>query len=260
MKKNYAFKTLLLLPFVGFLFISNSNGYTSSSITGSPGDGGTTCTQCHGGGNFSASASVTSNIPGSGYQVGATYQITVTANSPNATKRGFQLTAENANNIKVGTFSASGNAQLLSGGKTVTHTTLGNTATSWTFDWTAPSADEGTITFYSAVNNTNGNGATSGDEVVTATLEVQPSLSAESVFSQSFKMYPNPAKNTFKLNLPQNITTAQVVVFDVMGRSLTQQTVSESNNTIDISMLQSGNYIVSIATDLGIATKKLVKK
>ena len=56
MKKNYFFKTsLLMIPTMAFLLMSNSSG-KSGAFSGSPGDGGTSCTACHSGGNFGASA------------------------------------------------------------------------------------------------------------------------------------------------------------------------------------------------------------
>ena len=47
MKKHYFFNFLLLLiPVSAFILMSNSSGRTSGS-SGSPGDGGNTCAECH---------------------------------------------------------------------------------------------------------------------------------------------------------------------------------------------------------------------
>ena len=47
MKKNYIFKTILfLIPFSAILLLSYSSG-NGSALSGSPGDGGNNCTQCH---------------------------------------------------------------------------------------------------------------------------------------------------------------------------------------------------------------------
>ena len=62
--------------------------------SGSPGDSGNTCSVCHSGGNFSASVSITTNIPATGYEPNTDYDITVLLNQSGASRHGFALTAE----------------------------------------------------------------------------------------------------------------------------------------------------------------------
>lgn len=259
MKKNYLFKSLLLAPIAALLFLSWSSGYTGASVTGSPGDGNSTCTQCHGGGNFNASATITTNIPASGYALNTAYNITVTVTQSGSSKRGFQLTAENSSNIKVGNFTAGTGSQVFNSGKTVTHTTAGNTQTSWTVTWTSPATAQGTVTFYSAVNCTNGNGGTSGDQVVTTNLAVGV-LGNEDFFSKQFSIYPNPTSDNFSIEMPTNVSSADISIFDYLGRLVSNQTISSSSTSINVSALNSGTYIVYVATEEGVAKKRLVVK
>lgn len=259
MKKNYLFKALLIIPAVGLLLLSFSSGYTSSSMTGSPGDGNTNCTQCHSGGNFNASATITSNIPASGYALNTAYNVTVTVTQTGSTKRGFQLTAENSSNTKVGNFTAGTGSQVFNSGKTVTHTTAGNTQTSWTVTWTSPATNQGTVTFYTAVNCTNGNGTTSGDQVVNANLPVSV-LGTEDFFSKQFVIYPNPTTESFLIDMPTSVSSADISIFDYLGRLVSNQTITSSNNFVNVSILNSGTYIVYVATDEGVAKKRLVIK
>lgn len=260
MKKNYLFKLLLLAPVASLLFLSFSSGYTSASITGSPGDGGSTCTQCHGGGNFNASATITSNIPAGGYALNTAYNVTVTITQSGSSKRGFQLTAENASNVKVGNFTAGTGSQVFNSGKTVTHTTAGNVQTSWTVTWTSPATDQGPVRFYAAVNCTNGNGGTNGDQVVVTESAPFSVLGVDDFFSKQFSIHPNPAEGEFAIDMPNAFSKVDVSIFDYLGRIVSNQTISSTNNTINVSLLNSGNYILYIATEEGVAKKQLVIK
>jgi len=56
--------------------------------------------------------------------------------------------------------------------------TIGSGNISWSFDWIAPTAGTGDITFYGAFNSTNSNSSTSGDEIYTTSF-VQISLNIE---------------------------------------------------------------------------------
>lgn len=169
------------LPLLLVLLISNVLYHTGSpgAKTGSPGDGGATCTQCHGGTAQTVTGWITSNIPASGYVAGQTYTITATATHAGAALFGFELTAENTANAKKGTFIITNAAetQLTNASKAVTHTTNGTNPTGnnriWTANWTAPVAGTGSITFYAAFNAANGNGASSGDVIYKSSLAVQ---------------------------------------------------------------------------------------
>jgi len=174
MKKLYQFLLVLTLPvsLVLFSYVTGSPG----GKTGSPGDGGSTCTDCHAGTAQSQSSWITSTIPFSGYTPGETYQVTATGVHPGVVKFGFELTSENVSGAKIGTFVITDvtRTQLANGGKSVTHKLAGTAPTgnsnSWTVDWTAPAS--GTVRFYAAFNAANGNGNNNGDIIYTSSLTV----------------------------------------------------------------------------------------
>jgi len=118
---------------------------------------------------------IATNIPFAGYTAGETYTITVSANMSGISRYGFELTAENASGVKEGTFLITDPARTktANGGKAVTHTSVGNSASgnsiSWSVDWTAPATGTGTVTFYTTLNATNSNGNTGGDQIYTGT-------------------------------------------------------------------------------------------
>ena len=104
-------KSLLLIPICIGLSIffypttSNSNGSGSpGGKTGSPSDGAS-CTGCHYAG-LGTGATITTNIPPSGYVPNQTYTITANINQSGINKFGFEITAEEANfgSAKTGSF------------------------------------------------------------------------------------------------------------------------------------------------------------
>lgn len=177
--KNYLF-ILSGIAIVFFLLTSETeygNG-SPGGKTGSPGDGGSTCTECHGGVATTQTGWITSNIPAEGYTPGQTYVITATGTHNGVVKFGFEATAENATGVKIGTLAITNTTEtkLANGNHSVTHknggtTPSGNTK-SWSFNWTAPATGTGTVGFYSAFNAANGNGNTSGDVIYKSSLTV----------------------------------------------------------------------------------------
>ncbi|MBX7109797.1 MAG: T9SS type A sorting domain-containing protein [Chitinophagales bacterium] len=158
-----------------------------SSVTGSPGDNNKTCTKsgCHSGTAGTMLNAMTSNIPAAGYVPGTTYQVTATISDPSLVKFGFEISPQNAAGTVLGTMSltdATKTKFTASNGKYITHTTSGNTwnghTATWSFNWKAPVAGTGAVTFYGSFMYANNNGGTSGDIVKTSTYTVQEAVSA----------------------------------------------------------------------------------
>ena len=207
--KNLSALIVLSLGILSFILLTSELKSSSASPggkTGSPLDG-VTCTQCHGGTATMQAGWISSNIPASGYVPGQNYTITATATHTGASLFGFELTAESASAGKVGGLIATNTSenQLLGNGNAITHTSAGTTASgnsrSWTFDWMAPAAGTGDVTFYAAFNAANGNGTTSGDVIYTSTLAVQESVGTgmDHFKPLSRNIYPNPATDVLHL-------------------------------------------------------------
>jgi len=256
MKKHYFLKFLLLLiPVSAFLLMSSSGG-RDGNTTGSPGDSNNTCTQCHNpGANFNLSPSITTNIPTSGYDLNTTYTINVTSTS-NSSKLGFQLTAENNSNTKIGSFTAGSGSRV--SGQRITHSSPSSSG-NWSFTWKSPATNEGEVTFYTAVNATNGNGSTSGDQVVTTNTSAQV-LSISEAKRLSFDMYPNPATDNLTIQMPSGSEKATVQFYDYVGRLALSKTISSANNNIDVNNLSKGVYILKVLTEDKIGSQKFIKR
>ena len=130
--------------------ISNPTGAPAGK-TGSPGDGGATCqgSGCHSGTPTVVAGIITSNVPSNGYTPGTTYTITVTTTGSG--NKGLEVSPQDLSGNLLGTMIAGTGTKLLGGGKYLTHTTpkTGSSAT-WTFQWKAPAAGTGDVTFYGA--------------------------------------------------------------------------------------------------------------
>ncbi len=81
-------------------------------------------------------------------------------------------------------------------------------------------------------------------------------LSTQSFNKLDVDMYPNPVKNgvvTIKTNSNQPL---QISVFDVLGKQVISKTVS--NNTLNVSNLKAGIYLVQVTENNATSTKKLI--
>ncbi|MDC8002795.1 T9SS type A sorting domain-containing protein [Aureisphaera galaxeae] len=73
--------------------------------------------------------------------------------------------------------------------------------------------------------------------------------------NNAFVLYPNPAQT--QINIVSQLSGEKTVaIFDISGKKVIDQTMS--NDTLDISQLTSGMYIVKIAQESATSTKKLI--
>ncbi|HEV8429629.1 MAG TPA: PQQ-dependent sugar dehydrogenase [Pyrinomonadaceae bacterium] len=157
-----------------------------AGYTGAPGEEPEACAECHvpsdaGTGKISITAPQT-------YVPGQTYPITVTHMNADPTRLrwGFELTVLDTSDEKAGELQNTGGlTQVLNnqgpGGarQYIEHTSVGTfvgqqNGASWTFNWTAPATDVGPVTFYTAGNQANNDGNTSGDYIYKTFVAAAP--------------------------------------------------------------------------------------
>ena len=171
-----------------FFAVGTGNAFANSfgpldGLTGAPAEGN--CTQCHAGNELNAAGgSMTLTIPET-YVPNEVYTIVVNLSREGQSRWGFEMTALDANGASAGAFAAdeAENTQLSeAGGKQYIKQTSNGTgqgtenAHSWEFQWTAPDADIGPITFYAAGNAANGDFGLAGDYIHTAQGESTPPI------------------------------------------------------------------------------------
>jgi hypothetical protein len=174
--KHQVVSTIFGLAFIAFVFSSSSGGRATaanSGNTGAPGET-TTCVTCHNSGssynpsllinlyNQGTTTPVTSYAPGQIYDM----QVVVNNSMGSPSGYGFQMVALNGSNSNAGSWSTpSSNTKIatLNNGRSYVEQNGVGSLNTFTMKWTAPSSGTGNVTFYSAGNAVNGNGAISGD-------------------------------------------------------------------------------------------------
>ena len=235
---------VIIIALAIFFYPTTSN----SKADGSPGEktnsamDGQNCTGCHSGTINSGigTATITTNIPASGYSIGNTYTITLTGIKTGCTKFGFELTAESGAN-KIGNLIITDNTtKLANSNNAVTHKssgTSGNSTKSWSMDWTASTNTSGSTIFYAALLFANNNGNNNGDNVFTTSLSVNEEI-VNAIHDLS-------VKNDFTFNsASKTIKTQKTVdIYDISGKLV----LTTNSNSTNLSHLKTGIYILKSA-------------
>ena len=177
---------ILAVVLMGSDSIFGFSGGPPAERTGNPGEicGDDTCaSSCHtsfsvnaGPGKFSIS------LPSSEYKPGQTLDVTIKFTNTSTAIHGFEITAVDASNNKVGTFANKDDTAQTAPYDNLyaAHTKIGTAENQWIVQWTAPTTSvSDPITFYAVGNEANGNSASSGDYIYTDTATI--SLATECV-------------------------------------------------------------------------------
>ncbi len=82
-------------------------------------------------------------------------------------------------------------------------------------------------------------------------------LGVDDTLVNTLIVYPNPAEDTLFLSYSETIENAIYIIYDSNGRRIISKIISE--NSIDVSALASGTYILMIVDDGILKTQKFVK-
>lgn len=216
MRRHHYLIIVMGLAFLGFgAILFNSQAPTLR--TNAPGEN--SCAGCHTGAVNTGLGATTLSLPTGGYIPGNTYTLTYTIlDSSFATGIfGFTTTSLNGSNLKAGDFTATNptftTVQSASVGGNprsyIGHVTA-NASNSWQYDWTAPSTNVGTVTFYTVGNAANNNAGNSGDHIFeeTFTLDLLPTF-PQPEFSASTSEICQTDSITFTNTSMGNITSYQ---------------------------------------------------
>lgn len=92
----------------------------------------------------------------------------------------------------------------------------------------------------------------------TATSTFQVLQNDSFLFDTYFSIYPNPAQEVLNLKTKEDMTIYSVSIYSILGQQI--QTITNPEKSIDVSDLQSGNYLIKIVTDKGISNTKFIKQ
>ena len=179
----------LFIIFLLILYGNTAYGFLAGPIagrTGAPNDicNGFTCniTPCHYSYGLNTGKAAFSITAPSAYEKGKTTNIVVKFANSDTSLHGFEITAMDTTDTKVGTFTSTDETTQTEfyRNQYAAHTTIGTAESSWTIQWSAPSENvSGPITFYAAGNEANGDGTSEGDYIYTDTATI--SLASECV-------------------------------------------------------------------------------
>ncbi len=244
---------LLVVQMASSLRFSEAHSNNSGApvgYTGSPNENNArTCASqnggCHSGtGTTFQQGMITSNVPACGYTPGQTYTITVSITVAGRNEFGFSISPQLTSGATAGTMIASTGTQLNGNGRYLTHTAAGSVESEpntrvWSFDWIAPAAGSGQVTFYAALNASNSNDANSGDLIFNSNLNLFEGQTPESpiIFGEPIGCEGSPI--TLSTNYTEGIVWTP-------GNASTQE----------ISVNQPGIYQVTVTNPCGTSTSE----
>lgn len=177
--------------------ISASSTNPIPGLTGAPSEN--LCIDCHASFPVNSGPGSLTIIAPTVYTLNQIYPVRVRIMNPGQSRWGFQLTALNTANAMAGTIivtapnhTQSQYAPFLDRSY-INHTDVGtyanvqNGPVEWTFEWRAPAANVGVITFYASGIASDQNSAPTGDFVYTATATAAPIGGGDSLRFRTFR-------------------------------------------------------------------------
>lgn len=231
---------VFILPILMSMGFYKKSAGSHPGSTGAPGE--LTCAKsgCHAGTTNSGvgTNTLTFSAADSTYIPGQTYNLSVLVQKAGIARFGFELTAlKDSNNRGIGTFviTDATRTQIISAvinsqsRASVTHKTAGTPAittgnTSWGVNWTAPTTNVGTITFYYATNCTNNNNASSGDAIYLSSFQIKPKVFAsinEIINEKEVNIFFNKADNSIDVSYTLKVPSKVALhLFDMQGKEI----------------------------------------
>ncbi len=238
------------------IWLANANN-PPTGRTGAPFDNGT-CNNCHEGGGFTGSVSI-SGLPAV-IAPNTTYpmEITLSPLSGNPNRGGFQLVVVDGNNQNAGDLVAintQSGTEFFLNREYIEHRApklfTGGGPAVWSFNWTSPAtAARDTIRFFFIGNFCNGNGSSSGDVafsgVRTFRFAVDTAVSTNILPDASaVRLYPNPAKDWLYVERADATAVLEVALTDLTGRLLRSATIS-TGEALWVGDLAPGAYLLCV--------------
>lgn len=93
----------------------------------------------------------------------------------------------------------------------------------------------------------------------TITVVADGTLSTSEARRLKFEMFPNPASDKVRIQLPSGAENATVEFYDSLGRLALSKKVTRINNKMDVNALSKGIYILKVFTADQIGSQKFIK-
>ncbi|WP_299603725.1 T9SS type A sorting domain-containing protein [uncultured Aquimarina sp.] len=84
----------------------------------------------------------------------------------------------------------------------------------------------------------------------------------DEILEMELNIYPVPSKNVIYIPRVTNVALKNVEIFDVRGKIIVSQQLNKNDiiNTIDITSIPSGLYLITIYSETGSTTKRIIKE
>ncbi len=225
--RNYA---KVFVPAVWVFVISVSTVFASSGgppdgRTGSPVDNKTCRDDCHSTYELNeGNAKFTISAPNSFVQ-GQVVDINISFSDSSTAKHGFELSALDAGNNHVGTFSNIDDTTQTADGNYIKHTSIGSSQSgnaSWSVQWTAPTSEvQVPVTFYASGNEANGDSTPQGDYIYTTTAQIDsaatPTVTATPVITPTTTPVCEPDFISIQKRLKLTLGESKTIIATVTG-------------------------------------------
>ena len=260
-------KAILFMPLASILLIIYSfgggakwPGGSPGGYTGSPGDG-KDCTYCHGGNAEQVTGWITSDIPAEGYIPAETYTINISVTG--AGDKGFEVSPQNLQGDLLGTLVDGSNVHLVAGNSAVTQDNASSSnPAQWQFEWIAPDAGTGPVTFYGAftVNKPF-------TKLSTYTAQENTGVMLVEHEQLTTRIYPNPVSEYIHIHfwaeeagtLAIDLISLQGIKTMIIEEGLAARGLSTYEYKLP-SGIAAGLYILQISTASGSENFKLIVK
>ncbi|WP_179351822.1 S8 family serine peptidase [Winogradskyella vidalii] len=84
-------------------------------------------------------------------------------------------------------------------------------------------------------------------------------LSFDETIRTAFHFYPNPVRSNLNIEIPSSIAQLEVVIYSQLGQEMVRQVVTENANSINVSNLVSGLYLIQVSSDEASKTFKFIR-
>ncbi len=81
-----------------------------------------------------------------------------------------------------------------------------------------------------------------------------------SVAIEDLNLYPNPVSNGKIYITSKNASSKEITIYDVLGKRVLQTNLNVNNKEVNVSVLNSGVYIIKIQEGDASTTRKLIIK
>jgi hypothetical protein len=98
------------------------------------------------------------------------------------------------------------------------------------------------------------------DDTTTTLSKIVTQFNEIQIQEEGFVISPNPSKDKLNIKLPSANKNLKLEVFDVLGKLIYKEEITELESSVNVSNWKSGVYLVRVSSDKGTKTKRFIKE